>query len=177
MRVVNGLMKSSVCFLLLACFSGIGYAGQTEQPTSSECLDCHDIAPGEIGGDYDKAMAGSVHSAMECLDCHAVIVELPHEENLLAVNCGECHEEEADTYQWHGRLRIPNGEDVPACADCHGKHDIRPSTDQRSRVHPINLPETCGRGERHIAFYPLAIQNHRSIISTFLTPAENVTEA
>ncbi len=38
-----------------------------------------------------------------------------------------------------------NGEDVPVCADCHGKHDIRPSTDQRSRVHPINLPETCGR--------------------------------
>ena len=145
MRVVNGLMKSLVCFLLLACFSGVGYAGQIEKPISSECLDCHDIAPGEIGGDYDKAITGSVHSGLECLDCHTAIIELPNEENLPAVYCGECHEEEANTYQWHGRLRVPNGEDVPVCADCHGKHDIRPSTDQRSRVHPINLPETCGR--------------------------------
>ena len=34
---------------------------------------------------------------------------------------------------------------MPQCSDCHGNHDILPSTAQRSSVHPTNLPDTCGR--------------------------------
>jgi hypothetical protein len=55
-----------------------------------------------------------------------------------------------------GELRAAN------CASCHGYHDILPSSDPRSRVHPENIPKTCSechpnagtnwaRGKVHIA--------------------------
>jgi cytochrome b subunit of formate dehydrogenase len=120
-------------------------ASAGERPSSGDCLSCHERTIGEINPDYDQAVAVSAHAGMECLDCHSAIQELPHDEELPQVNCGQCHLEEEATYQWHGRLRVPDGEDIPSCADCHGRHDILPSTDKHSRVHPTNLPETCGR--------------------------------
>lgn len=33
---------------------------------------------------------------------------------------------------------------APACADCHGRHDIKPHTDTASRVYRTRIPETCG---------------------------------
>jgi hypothetical protein len=37
-----------------------------------------------------------------------------------------------------GELKVAN------CASCHGYHDILPASDPRSRVHPANIPRTCG---------------------------------
>jgi hypothetical protein len=34
--------------------------------------------------------------------------------------------------------------DTPDCADCHGEHDVLPSTAKLSKTHPSNLPVTCG---------------------------------
>jgi cytochrome b subunit of formate dehydrogenase len=34
--------------------------------------------------------------------------------------------------------------EVANCASCHGVHDIRPSSDSTSRIHPKNLAATCG---------------------------------
>jgi len=33
---------------------------------------------------------------------------------------------------------------APACADCHGKHDITPHTEKTSRVYRDRVPATCG---------------------------------
>jgi cytochrome b subunit of formate dehydrogenase len=33
---------------------------------------------------------------------------------------------------------------MPHCSDCHGSHDILPSTVKRALTHPTNLPATCG---------------------------------
>jgi hypothetical protein len=50
-----------------------------------------------------------------------------------------------EEYQWHGHLKAKECQDAPCCADCHGKHDILHTTDKNSRVHPVNLPGTCGK--------------------------------
>jgi cytochrome b subunit of formate dehydrogenase len=33
---------------------------------------------------------------------------------------------------------------MPHCSDCHGTHGVLPSTVKKSKVHPVNLPQTCG---------------------------------
>jgi formate dehydrogenase gamma subunit len=141
-------MTKTTKFLLCLIIPGFTWNANilgNELPTSSDCLDCHESTVGELYKGYDEALANSSHEGMECLDCHSVITELPHEEALGDVSCGDCHEEEAEIYKWHGRLQYPAGEDIPNCADCHGKHAILPSTDKNSTVHPTNLPETCAR--------------------------------
>ncbi len=112
---------------------------------NSDCLDCHETAVAEVGGSYDRALEYSIHSELACRDCHTAIEELPHADSLPPVICGECHAEEAGTYQWHGRFKVTECADVPCCRDCHGKHDILPSRERESRVNPQHLPETCGR--------------------------------
>lgn len=93
-------------------------------------------------------LGGSAHNGLECVDCHADLdgfEDFPHDEKLAAVNCGSCHADEAEVYQWHGRVKVGEGADIPTCADCHGKHDVLHSSDKNSHVNPLNLPRTCGR--------------------------------
>ncbi len=116
----------------------------TAELSSGDCLDCHESTSGEIETAYDKAIENSIHDGMDCLDCHTGDSGLHPDEAYHDVNCGGCHVEEAAIYQWHGRLEAPDGEDVPSCANCHGRHDVLPSNDKNSRVHPIHLPKTCG---------------------------------
>ena len=45
----------------------------------------------------------------------------------------------------HG-LRLRQGDTrVAVCSSCHGTHDIRPASSPLSSVHPLHIPETCGR--------------------------------
>ncbi len=45
----------------------------------------------------------------------------------------------------HGQ-RLGDGDpNVATCAGCHTPHSIKPATDPRSSVHPLNVPTTCGR--------------------------------
>ena len=46
----------------------------------------------------------------------------------------------------HAQARRSSPQSVAAtCTDCHGTHDIRPSSDPDSRTNHFNLPATCGR--------------------------------
>ncbi|HCV41878.1 MAG TPA: hypothetical protein DGH68_00215 [Bacteroidetes bacterium] len=48
----------------------------------------------------------------------------------------------ADSY--HGLAGEAGSVQVANCASCHGVHDIKPSNDSTSRIHPKNLVRTCG---------------------------------
>lgn len=60
--------------------------------------------------------------------------------------CGRCHENEWDSYTdyYHGAAYRRGALDAPACWDCHGAHDVLPSSDRRSLTHSDNLVDTCG---------------------------------
>lgn len=45
----------------------------------------------------------------------------------------------------HGHLLAKGDTNVAVCTDCHGVHDIRPPSDPRSSVYPLNVPGTCAR--------------------------------
>ena len=45
----------------------------------------------------------------------------------------------------HGKLRGKGDNKVAVCTDCHGVHALRPASDSRSSVHPLNVSQTCAR--------------------------------
>lgn len=143
----RGWLLCSAVFMLIMVLllSASPLVAQEEDPgISDNCLMCHDGAVRQDEGPVMEAHRGSVHEGLECVDCHASIEELPHDEDLPPVQCGDCHDDASDEYKRHGRLSFPGGEDIPDCAACHGAHDILSSTDKASRVNPVNLPATCG---------------------------------
>lgn len=105
----------------------------TPKPLCGDCHGAHDIlALTEVGGtDWKKGKAA----------LHADGWEV----------CGRCHEDYWDSYNdyYHGAAYKRGAEDAPACWDCHGWHDILPSTERNSRVHESHLVETCGQDGCH----------------------------
>jgi hypothetical protein len=89
--------------------------------------------------------------------------------------CAECHSNAAymrgfdpsvrtDQYSQyltsvHG-MRLARGDTkVAVCSDCHGVHGIRPGSDTRSSVHPLNVAQTCARchsDAEHMRSYGIA---------------------
>jgi cytochrome b subunit of formate dehydrogenase len=144
MKKVSGLTPLLV--LSLFVFFNIKTSLSQDEDLSDEtCLECHETID-VSGEDIDilEHLESSIHDGISCIDCHSSIVEIPHEEELDPVICGDCHEDEASDYQKHGRLETGQNTDLPKCASCHGTHDILPSSDEESRVSHKNLPQTCG---------------------------------
>lgn len=122
----------------------------------SECFACHgekDFAVKKPDGQtlslyIDKDVVDqSMHGPLGCTACHSDITEVPHPEGLKKVNCSECHKEQGDVYaqSTHGKKLAEGDPLAPVCADCHGKHDIKPMDDPTSSVNAIHVPQTCGK--------------------------------
>jgi cytochrome b subunit of formate dehydrogenase len=171
MHNAKTVLTSILLLALYAITAGFSLAQEPLSGGNESCLECHEVASGELTNDYDSSLTISAHQGFECTDCHMDIEELPHPEELADVDCGVCHDDAAETYQWHGRLHVDNGEDIPSCASCHGKHDILPSSDKASRVNPLNLPETCGKchedidlTKKHEILYGQAVKVYQSSV-------------
>jgi len=75
--------------------------------------------------------------------------------------CGRCHSDGAFMRKYnpslrtdqlsqyktsvHGKLFAKGDTKVAVCIDCHGVHGLRPASDTRSKVHPLNVAQTCSR--------------------------------
>jgi hypothetical protein len=61
--------------------------------------------------------------------------------------CGRCHQQQWDSYTdyYHGAAYRRGAPDAPACWDCHGTHDILPSSNLQSPTNAANLVATCGK--------------------------------
>jgi formate dehydrogenase gamma subunit len=148
---------------------------RANDPTSSiyrenipkTCAKCHvEEARVYQGSIHGTAVARGVTKSPVCTDCHGEhsirgAQDPASRTGVVAVSrtCASCHEAEGisekygipggrlETYSdsFHG-LAIRGGSKTAAnCASCHGVHDIRPSGDPRSAIHPTNLPTTCGK--------------------------------
>ncbi len=127
----------------------------------SACKNCHqdqnfEVGQGvhriEVNGNGNGVPGPDAAEKPICSSCHGAhdIVEIDDEGRAaLHANgwevCGRCHEDYWESYNdyYHGRAYKRGAEDAPACWDCHGWHDIRPSSDRDSMVHETRLTETC----------------------------------
>ena len=75
--------------------------------------------------------------------------------------CGHCHSDGAFMRKYnpslrtdqlaqyktsvHGKRLLQGDSKVAVCIDCHGVHDLRPASDPRSKISPLNVAQTCSR--------------------------------
>ena len=52
----------------------------------------------------------------------------------------------------HGKRLAAGDTKVAVCVDCHSVHDIRPPSDPRSTVNPVNIATTCSRCHSDAAY-------------------------
>jgi hypothetical protein len=88
--------------------------------------------------------------------------------------CGHCHSDPAFMRKYnpslrtdqlseyktsvHGKMFAKGDPKVAVCTDCHGVHDLRPARDTLSKVHPLNVAQTCSRCHADAAYmkgYPI----------------------
>ncbi|MBI4326583.1 MAG: cytochrome b/b6 domain-containing protein [Chloroflexi bacterium] len=128
------------------------------------CGDCHPEVAREVEQSvHGLAVAAGVRDAPTCTDCH-----FEHRiEPLKATGplkiaeqvCSRCHASErmntkyklppdrVKTFfeSYHGLAAQFGSTSAANCASCHGVHNILPSSDPRSTIHPDHLVETCGK--------------------------------
>lgn len=132
------------------------------------CAECHaDIAKQFQGSAHGVALAKGAEDAPTCTTCHGEHNIKKHDDptspvaagNVSREVCAPCHQSvqltakygiESDRFStfeasFHGLAMRGGVVEVANCASCHGAHDIRPSSDPRSRIHPANLVATCGK--------------------------------
>lgn len=108
---------------------------------SPVCTDCH--------GEHEVKSPKDPKSPVHPLRVSAATCERCHGSELIAQRYGIA-ESRVTTYDdsYHG-LAVKGGSLAAAnCASCHGIHNILPSSDPRSLVHPTNLTKTCGTCHR-----------------------------
>ncbi|HLA40611.1 MAG TPA: cytochrome c3 family protein [Candidatus Glassbacteria bacterium] len=143
------------CFLSTLVLTVLAAAPLAAQD-DDVCFECHND-PELIGSKGDtlyvdsERYAASIHvgNGLECTSCHADLAgneDWPHPERLERVDCSACHDQPAEFWKQgvHGLPAQEKGDlDAAGCADCHGKHYIRPVADTQSEVYPSKLPYTC----------------------------------
>lgn len=123
---------------------------------ATTCGKCH-VGIEEI---YNKSVHGQLLAKGDpkgpvCTDCHtAHDIENPHSVHFKQVadaRCGKCHEDSLKRYEdtYHGKamaLGQPNvANDVAACYDCHGTHNILPVSNTESTLSKENIQQTCAK--------------------------------
>lgn len=155
-------MAGRLGFCLATCLwlgfaVGAGAEPQTVKPPGNDdCLACHGDADAKRESGTSIAVDAAVfsaskHAPLECVDCHkdlATLQEFPHPDKLARVNCASCHDDVGAKYHdsIHAFVKEKAGltDSAPACADCHGTHDVRGRDDTAARVYRTNVPATCG---------------------------------
>jgi predicted CXXCH cytochrome family protein len=111
------------------------------------CADCHggnrDSDDMAVSMNKAKGFVGKVpRTAIPklCARCHS-------DPNLMRKYRPQQRVDQFELYQTsvHGKRLAAGDQEVATCIDCHSVHDIRPVKDSLSPVHPLRLPDTCGR--------------------------------
>jgi cytochrome b subunit of formate dehydrogenase len=118
---------------------------------SDLCGTCHE--------DQLKTWGKSVHGreikqkrntkSADCADCHTAHNVANSSSNAaklaITANCGNCHEDAYDSYRatYHGKVSTLGFTYTAKCFNCHGSHDVEPSKNPKSMMHPDNRLETC----------------------------------
>jgi hypothetical protein len=148
-----------VVLALIAGFAAASAASGAPRPQDGDatCFVCHDdpelkSAAGASVSVRPAAFAASVHgqAGIGCLGCHADlegVEDFPHSPDLEDVACARCHRDYARLTAGgvHGTASPRLAARPVLCKDCHGYHDVRPSSEPGSPMAPANRPATCGR--------------------------------
>jgi cytochrome b subunit of formate dehydrogenase len=100
--------------------------------------------PGVGEGDPDAELPA-------CNDCHTshTISRTDREDFRLLMmdQCGRCHLDESETFfeTFHGKVSRLGDATAAKCYDCHGTHNILPTSEPASKLSRSNIVETCAQ--------------------------------
>ena len=137
------------------------------------CVDCHSAldAPLNVNADLFAASIHA-RKGITCASCHggdpasadnAMNKKAGFKGTITRQQipelCGKCHSDAAYMRQYnpslrtdqlaqyrtsiHGKKLLAGDGRVAVCTDCHSVHEIRPASDARSTVNPLNIAATC----------------------------------
>jgi formate dehydrogenase gamma subunit len=127
------------------------------------CATCHGSITAEFTASvHGEAAARGVSQSPVCTDCHGIhsIKAVDGSKSALGTaSCAQCHAgvrltqefglagERVQSYEdsYHGLARKLGSNVAADCASCHGVHNILPSSNPKSMIHPDNLVQTCGQ--------------------------------
>jgi hypothetical protein len=128
-------------------------AAAATSPANADCFMCHEDdsaarADGRPIVVKPAVFETSIHGTLSCVDCHADLAtttEFPHPEKLARVDCSTCHPDVVDKYKEgvHARARERGTGEAATCVNCHGSHDILPSSNPQSRTYHLNAAAMC----------------------------------
>ncbi|MFZ5518919.1 MAG: cytochrome c3 family protein [Candidatus Zhuqueibacterota bacterium] len=151
------------------CHSAITELPHDEKLEKPNCGNCHDDVTQEyMASVHGKSLAKGNLEAPECWSCHTSHYVFPIDDSLstmFVLNqpeiCGECHSdpnivkkfnipisEPAAAYKTsiHYRSALEEGNMQAAkCSDCHGAHNLQPSSNPVSLTNKFNIPRTCAQ--------------------------------
>lgn len=117
---------------------------------ASTCARCHHgIASQFLASVHATATPKAGEKLPVCNDCHTAHSITQTEGDTFRMEtmdrCGKCHEKLAEAYfdTFHGKVSLLGSAKTAKCQDCHGAHDILPSSDPHSRVGPRHVLATC----------------------------------
>ena len=143
------------------------------------CGTCHArINDDYQGGMHGHAVAAGDFKAPVCTDCHTAHAILQPTESEFRTQstpiCGSCHKEKLSTYRdtFHSQLGSLGGYvETARCWDCHGAHEIYPTSDPRSPINKANLVTTCGKCHAGANVSFVQYQPHANAHDRKLNPA------
>ncbi|HEY0592981.1 MAG TPA: cytochrome b/b6 domain-containing protein [Thermoanaerobaculia bacterium] len=104
---------------------------------SPSCTDCHGIHNIKTHLDPSSSVSFKAVASTTCAQCHAG-VRLTTEMGIAGQRVQSYRE------SYHGLATRFGSTTAANCASCHGVHNILPSTNPKSLIHPQNLAKTCG---------------------------------
>lgn len=139
------------------------------QPAPAPSARVSTVARAKVTYDVEIAsVRSSVHGKLDCSECHAASEKPLARAPLTSgeTSCATCHAAAVTSHADGVHARMPDGGRAAGCPDCHGAHDIYPSSDPRSRTHKLRIPITCGRCHqnpelaRHLGMRPSEAAQH-----------------
>jgi len=121
------------------------------------CGQCHDgiyeqyrLSIHSEAGNPDYVQLRGMSPLPHCNDCHSshemVRTDVDDFKLGIMTQCGKCHEEITESYfdTYHGKASALGDTTKAKCYDCHGAHEILPTSDPNSTLSHDNIVETCG---------------------------------
>jgi cytochrome b subunit of formate dehydrogenase len=107
--------------------------GNSQTPT---CTNCHGIHMIRAHDDPRSTVSAAAVATTTCSQCHESV--------RLNQELGVAQTVRSYRESYHGLAARFGSNRVANCASCHGVHNILPSSNPQSTIHPSNLEKTCG---------------------------------
>ena len=167
---VHSILGKDAC---ASCHGKTHEVQHTDKIVPQQCSTCHeDAVHGFEQGVHATAAKNGEKQAPTCLACHGSPHQIvaaddpksPVHHNNIPKTCGTCHgqklvmesvgqsTQEFSSYEEsvHGRAVANGSQKAAVCTDCHGVHEIRKASDDKSSIFKFNVPATCAQCHQEV---------------------------